>query len=82
MTANYKLSFDAIRKNLSGQNGWILVLDTKGINVWCAAGKGTFGTNELVKRIRLVSLEKIVNHKRLILPQLGAAGVAAHKVKE
>jgi hypothetical protein len=82
VTANYKLSFDTLRKNLTDLNGWILVLDTKGINVWCAAGKGTFGTNELVNRIRLVSLEKVVNHKRLILPQLGATGVAAHKIKE
>jgi hypothetical protein len=82
VTANYKLSFDALRKSLSGISGWILVLDTKGINVWCAAGKGTFGTKELVNRINLVSLEKVVNHKRLILPQLGATGVAAHKVKE
>jgi hypothetical protein len=82
VTANYKLSFDSLRKNLSGQNGWILVLDTKGVNVWCAAGKGTFGTKELVYRIRLVSLDKIVSHKRIILPQLGATGVAAYKVKE
>lgn len=82
VTANYKLSFDALRKNLAGVNGWILVLDTKGVNVWCAAGKGTFGTKELVNRISLVSLDKIVNHKRLILPQLGATGVSAFKVKE
>jgi CO dehydrogenase/acetyl-CoA synthase delta subunit len=82
VTANYKLSFDTLRKNLAGENGWILVLDTKGVNVWCAAGKGTFGTTELVRRIRLTSLEKVVNHRRLILPQLGATGVAAHKVKE
>jgi hypothetical protein len=82
VTANYKLSFDSLRKNLIGVNGWILVLDTKGVNVWCAAGKGTFGTKELVNRIRLVSLDKIVNHKRLILPQLGATGVSAYKVKE
>ena len=82
VTANYKLSFDALRKNLCGENGWILILDTKGINVWCAAGKGTFGTKELVSRIRLSSLEKVINHKRLILPQLGATGVSAHKVKE
>lgn len=82
VTANYKLSFDALRKNLSNIDGWILVLDTKGINVWCAAGKGTFSTGELVKRINLVSLGKVVNHKRLILPQLGATGVAAHKVRE
>ncbi len=82
VTANYKLSFDALRKNLSGVNGWILVLDTKGVNVWCAAGKGTFGTKELVSRLGQVSLDKIVDHRRLILPQLGATGVAAHKVKE
>ncbi len=82
VTANYKLSFDNVRKNLSGINAWILVLDTKGINVWCAAGKGTFGTEELVNQIREISLEKIVSHKRIILPQLGATGVAAHIVKE
>jgi hypothetical protein len=82
VTANYKLSFDTLRKDLSGLNGWILVLDTRGVNVWCAAGKGTFGTKELVNRIRLVSLDKIVNHKRVILPQLGATGIAAHMVKE
>jgi hypothetical protein len=82
VTANYKLSFDQLRKNLSGINGWILILDTKGVNVWCAAGKGTFSTKELVNMIRLVSLDKVVNHKRVILPQLSATGVAAHKVKE
>ena len=82
VTANYKLTFDTLRKNLTGLNAWILVLDTKGVNVWCAAGKGTFGTKELVSRIKLVCLDSVVNHKRLILPQLGATGVAAHKVKE
>ena len=82
VSANYKLSFDALRKNLRGIDGWILVLDTKGVNVWCAAGKGTFGTKELVNRINVVNLDKIVSHKRLILPQLSATGVASHKVKE
>ena len=82
VTANYKLSFDALRKDLSGINCWILVLNTKGVNVWCAAGKGTFGTKELVKKINEVSLDNIVSHKKVILPQLGATGVAAHIVKE
>lgn len=82
VTANYKLTFDNLRKNLSGMNVWILVLDTKGVNVWCAAGKGTFGTKELVRKVREYSLGNIVSHRRLIVPQLGATGVAAHKVKE
>jgi len=82
VTANYKLSFDNLRINLYGISGWILVLDTKGVNVWCAAGKGTFGTKELTNRIRRVSLDNIVAHRRIIVPQLGATGVAAHKIKE
>ena len=82
VTANYKMSFDYLRRELSGRNFWILVLDTKGINIWCAAGKGTFGTEELIKRIASSGLKEIVSHRRLILPQLGAPGVAAHTVKK
>lgn len=63
------------------KNVWILVLDTKGINVWCAAGKGTFGTEELVRRIAMVQLSSVVRHRTVMLPQLAAPGVAGHEVK-
>ena len=82
VTANYKMSFDMLRKELSGLDAWILVLDTKGINVWCAAGKGTFGTEELLTRIAEVKLSDVVSHRTLILPQLGAPGVMAHEVQK
>lgn len=80
VTANYKLSFDMLRKELNGLDAWILVIDTKGINVWCAAGEGTFGTIEIVKRIKQFKLSDVVSHRNVILPQLGAPGVAARKV--
>jgi len=82
VSANYKLSFDRLRSALTGRSAWILVLDTKGINVWCAAGKGTFGTDELIRRKNISNLNNIVSHRKLILPQLGAPGVAAYKVKQ
>ncbi len=82
VSANYKLSFDTLRKNLGGLNAWILVIDTKGINVWCAAGKGTFGTDNIIRSVKNVSLDQIVTHRRIIVPQLGAPGVAAHMVME
>ncbi len=82
VTANYTLSFDALRSNLTGIDCFILVLDTKGVNVWCAAGKGTFGTEELIHRIEVTGLKNIIHHRTLILPQLGAPGVEAHKVEE
>jgi len=81
VSANYKLTFDTLRKNLGGLDCWLLILDTKGINVWCAAGKGTFGTDELIRRIETSELSNYVSHKKLVLPQLGATGVSAHEVK-
>ncbi len=81
VTANFKLTFDHLRKTLKSTSAWILVLDTRGVNVWCAAGKGTFSTSELVKQIKLANLDKRVSHKRVIVPQLGATGVSARQVK-
>lgn len=82
VTANYTLSFDALRSSLKGLDCYIMVINTYGINVWCAAGKGTFGTDEVVNRIELTGLADVVSHRELILPQLGAPGVSAHQVKK
>jgi acetyl-CoA decarbonylase/synthase complex subunit gamma len=76
------MSFDRLREALPGRDMWMLVLDTRGINVWCASGKGTFGTDELVGRIETSGLSKVVSHRELVLPQLSGPGVAAHHVKK
>jgi hypothetical protein len=75
-SANYTLSFDALRSALTGIDAYLLVLDTKGINVWCAAGKGTFGSAELVRSIECTDLAHVVRHRTIILPQLGAPGIS------
>lgn len=80
VSANYKLSFDSLRRELCGFDLWILVIDTKGINVWCAAGKGTFSTDEVSRMVNITRLEEIVSHRTLILPQLSAPGVSAGEV--
>ena len=81
VSANFKMSFDRLREALPGRDAWILVLDTDGINVWCAAGKGTFGTGELAGRIEASGLAQVVRHRKLIVPQLGAPGISAHEVQ-
>lgn len=45
------------------------------------AGKGTFGTNELLERLARVKLSQVVSHRTIIIPQLGAPGVSAHEVQ-
>jgi hypothetical protein len=82
VTANYKLSFDHLRRQLDKINAWILILDTRGINVWCAAGKRTFSTQELIYRAQTTQLASVVEHRTLILPQLSATGVNGQEVKK
>jgi len=82
VTSNYKLTLDQLRSSLDELDAWLLVVDTRGINVWCAAGKGTFCAEEVARVVREMRLAEIVQHRRLILPQLSASGVAAHRVKE
>ena len=82
VSANFKMSFDRLREALPGRNAWILVLNTDGINVWCAAGKGTFGTEELAGMVEASGLAKVVKHRRVIVPQLGAPGISAHEVQK
>lgn len=81
VTANYKLSFDTLRRALAGRSAWLLSLDTRGINVWCAAGKGSFGTEEAVRRIAMTQLASVVSHGTVVMPQLGAPGVSAPEVR-
>ena len=82
VTANYKLTFDSLRRELTALNAWILVVDTRGINVWCAAGKALFSTREVVHRVQQTRLKELIRHNRLILPQLAATGVSAYRVKK
>lgn len=82
VTANYKMTFDIVRRDMHDHDAWLLVLNTKGVNVWCAAGKGTFGTDEILRQLQRSKLPQVINHRTLILPQLGAPGVAAHKVSK
>jgi hypothetical protein len=81
VTANYKLTFDTLRKEMDGLNAWLLVLDTRGVNVWCAAGKKNFSSEEVIIQVKNSRLEQIVSHRKLILPQLSATGVSALRVK-
>ncbi len=81
-TCNFKLTFDTLRHELAGLSCWLLVVETYGINVWCAAGKQSFSTQEVASRVKSTGLEGLVSHRNLILPQLAAPAVAAHQLRK
>jgi hypothetical protein len=74
-TASYRLSFDVLRRGLTGVDCWILVTDTKGLDVASAASAGRFSTDEIATRVLASRLSRVVRHRRLILPMRAAAAV-------
>jgi hypothetical protein len=80
-TCNYKLTVDAVRRELGGVDAWLLVVDTYAVNVWCAAGKRNFSAQEVAHRVGETRLGEVVEHRTLVLPQLAAPGVAGREVK-
>lgn len=76
------MTFDTLRQELAGIPVWLLVIDTRGINVWCAAGKKTFTAEEIAYQVQNAQLDRLVSHRQLILPQLAAPGVAIRELKK
>ncbi|MHA2380410.1 MAG: methyltransferase domain-containing protein [Candidatus Thorarchaeota archaeon] len=77
VTANYELTYYTVMRALVKDeiDAWVLVCDTNGINVWCAARGTHFDSDDVVQMIRLTRLAESVNHRELIMPQLSAAGM-------
>ena len=61
---------------------FLLVVNTKGTNVWCAAAEGIFTTDTVLSHLKVYNVRELVNHHQLILPQLSVAGVKRKELKE
>ena len=61
---------------------FLLVVNTKGTNVWCAAAEGIFTTDIVLSHLKVYNVGKLVNHHQLILPQLSVAGVKRKELQE
>jgi NAD-dependent dihydropyrimidine dehydrogenase PreA subunit len=82
VTCNFYLTVRRLIKKLHGLDAWLLVADSKGVNVWCAAGGEEFNTRSVVSAVKTSGIAEIVNHRRLILPPLGAPGIKARAVEK
>ncbi len=80
VTSNYDLTVRRVTRALAGQNVWLVVAPASGINVWCAASGGHFGTHQVVTALKTSGIAERVRHRRAILPQLAATGGIAREV--
>jgi 2-polyprenyl-3-methyl-5-hydroxy-6-metoxy-1,4-benzoquinol methylase len=83
VTGNFDLTVRRLVKAIDGQvNVWVLVADSAGINVWCAAGGGYFTAEKVIAAVKSSHLEEVVRHHALILPQLCANGVDGWRIRK
>ena len=83
VTGNFDLTVRRLVKAIDGQvNVWVLVADSAGINVWCAAGGGYFTAEKVIAAVKSSHLDEVVRHHALILPQLCANGVDGWRIRK
>ncbi len=82
VTCNFYLTVRRLVKALKGRDVWLLTAESRGVNVWCAAGGEEFNTHSVVSAVKTSDLAEKVDHRRLILPPLGAPGICAREVRQ
>jgi NAD-dependent dihydropyrimidine dehydrogenase PreA subunit len=82
LTCNFRLTVERVRRALRGVDAYLLVANSRGVNVWCAATGGLLTDHDVVSVLRTSGIEAAVDHRWLILPQLAATGIEARAVQE
>ena len=82
VTCNFHNTVQRLTRLLekAGVDAWLLVADSRGVNVWCAAGGEEFNTHSVVSAVKTSGVADRVDHRRLVLPPLGAPGISTDEV--
>lgn len=81
ITCNFDLTVRRVMRAMRGNDAWLVVAPSSGINVWCAASGGHLSTHQVVTALKTSGVAERVKHRRAILPQLAATGVIAREVE-
>lgn len=75
LTGNFRLTVERVHRALEGIDAYLLVANSRGINVWCAATGGHLTNHDVVSVLKTSRIENLVDHRQVILPQLAATGI-------
>jgi len=82
VTGNFHLTVRRVEKALVSQHCYLLVVQSKGINVWCASAGGELNTHSIISALKTSNIKSLVDHRELILPQLAAPGIDTKLLKK
>ncbi len=75
LTGNFRLTVERVKRALAGVDAYLLVANSRGVNVWCAATGGLLTDHDVVSVLKTSGIEDLVDHRQVILPQLAATGI-------
>lgn len=82
VTGNYRLTVARVKRALRGLDIYLLVANSRGINIWCAATGGALTNHDVISVLKTSGIENKVDHGKVILPQLAATGIEPRIIKE
>lgn len=84
VTGNYDLTVRRVIRHLKAQSidCYVLICDSRGVNIWCSTLADHFNTDKIISALILSEAVKVLDTKRLILPQLCAANVSLDEIKK
>jgi NAD-dependent dihydropyrimidine dehydrogenase PreA subunit len=75
LTCNFRLTVERVRAALQGLDAYLLIANSRGVNVWCASTGGLLTNHDVISVLKTSGVENLVDHRRIILPQLAATGI-------
>lgn len=82
LTGNYQLTVARLKRALRDLNVYLLVANSRGVNVWCSATGGLFTNHDVISVIKTSGIEEKVNAREVILPQLAATGIEPRVIRQ
>jgi len=82
ITGNFHLTVTRVKRALKSLDAYLLVSNSRGINVWCAATGGLFTNHDVISTLKISGIEQFVDHRNVILPQLAGTGVETTPIKQ
>ena len=82
ITGNYRVTVERVKRALQGLDCYLLVANSHGINVWCAAAGGHFTHHSVISALKTSGIEELVDHRTVVLPQLAATGIEAKLIRK
>ncbi len=80
LTGNFRLTVARVKRALEGLDAYLLVANSRGVNVWCAATGGLLTNHDVISVLKTSGIDGLVDHRRVILPQLAATGIEGKAV--